>query len=966
LTQRGERGIAAGARRRVVVALLACGLIALSAASAGAHSQRTLGAPPRPVKAAKLDSALARVARVARHDGVRAAVRRARRFGLRATSTSVQVQLQARDGAAAIRAVRAAGGTVLNRYRTLIEARVPAKAVSRLASSRSVRSVQQPVRPHADTITDEAVKLSGAASWIANGTAGKGVTIAIVDLGFADWQAMQAAGELPADVITQDFCTPGAFDVDPHGTAVAEVVHDMAPGARLALVCVDSLAGLGQAKDWVVGKGIPIVNHSLGWFNTWRGDGAGPANTPDGIAADARARGVLWVNAAGNEAQDHWSATFSDGDGNGWQDFRPQQQEQPLDEGNSFPLNKGQEVCGYLKWDDWPASAQDYDLYLYRESPAAPPGEPASKPTLIASSTNLQDGTQTPTESICYTNTTSSALIGYDFAIRADQVTASPQLDLFVTFSPGPAPSLQYSVGSGSLVEPAASTHVLTVGAACWVNSTLEPFSAQGPTIDGRIKPDITAPDGISTATFGASKFGCADVGVGFFGTSAAAPEVAGAAALVKQANPAFGPSELQLALENAAIDVATPGKDPFFGSGILQLGAVPPAPDAPPAPLAPPVVSGKAQVGEQLTTSNGSWAGSPVFYGYQWQRCTPACSDIAGALSATYTPVSADVGATLQAVVTAYTSGGPASQTSAPTSAVVPTGPANTVAPVLSGSAAPGFSLTTSLGTWTGSSLSYSVDWRRCDTSGNACASTGVAGTTYAVTAADTGSRIRAFVTASNSGGSTTAATAPSSVVPPPAPANQSLPLLTGDAKVGSTLTASTGTWSGASAYAYHWWRCVGTTCAYVAGATTPTLTLGTGDIGATFRGVVTASGPGGSNIASSAPTDPVAAAAVAQKLALRAGTVALSRRPVGGGIFTARIAVARTDGRAVTGATVQCGAKVGRAPLHVRARSFTKGIASCAWVLPRWTSGKQIAGTVRVSAARLHVSRGFSARIR
>jgi hypothetical protein len=962
----GERGLAVRGRLRPLAALLAVVAIGFTSASAGAHLERTLGAPPRPVKAAKLDSTLASVAKVARSAGVRAAIRRARLEGLRTTPTTVQVQLSARDTTAALKAVRAAGGTVLNRYRSLIEARVPARAVGRLAASRAVRRVQQPLRPHADSVTDEAVKLSGAATWIANGTAGTGVTIAIVDLGFGDWQAMQAAGELPADMITADFCAPGEFDGDPHGTAVAEIVHDMAPGARLALVCVDSLAGLGQAKDWVVGKGIPIVNHSLGWLNTWSGDGNGPATSPDGIAADARARGVLWVNAAGNEAQDHWSGTFVDSDGNAWNDFAPPNPEAPLDEGNSFPLDKGQEVCGYLKWNDWPASAQDYDLYLYRESPAAPPGQPASKPTLIAQSTNLQNGTQPPTESICYTNTTSNTLIGYDFAIRADSVTASPQLDLFVTFSPGPAPSLQYAVEPGSLLEPAASTRVLTVGASCWANSLLEAFSSQGPTLDGRIKPDLTAPDGVSTATFGQSA-GCSDLGVGFFGTSAAAPEVAGAAALVKQANPAFGPSELQATLESSALDVATPGKDPFYGSGLLQLGNAPPVPPAPPTPVAPPIITGKAQQAVQLAASTGDWAGSPVFYGYQWQRCSPACADIAGALSATYTPVADDVGATLRVIVTAYTSGGPASQTSAPTSTVLPPGPVNTGPPALSGSAAPGFALTTSLGTWTGTGLTYAVDWRRCDTSGNVCASTGSSGTSYTVGAADTGSRIRAFVTAANAAGSATAATAPSAVVPPPAPQNQSPPALTGDTTVGSTLTSSTGNWTGASAYAYRWWRCVGTSCAYVGGATGATYTLGGGDVGATFRSVVTASGPGGSTTQSSAATDPVAPAVVTQKLALLAGSPALSRRPVGGGIFTARSAVVRTDGQAVTGAAVKCGAKVSGKLLHVRARSFSKKrIATCIWVLPRWTSGRRIAGTVRVTAAGLNVARGFSAKIR
>ena len=204
---------------------------------------------------------------------------------------------------------------------------------------------------------------------------------------------------------------------------------------------------------------------------------------------------------------------------------------------------------------------------------------------------------------------------------------------------------------------------------------------------------------------------------------------------------------------------------------------------------------------------------------------------------------------------------------------------------------------------------------------------------------------------------------------MPPPAPANQAPPERTGNAKVGSTLTSSTGNWSGASSYAYRWWRCLGTTCAYVAGATGATgatLTLGGDDVGATFRADVTASGPGGSNTASSVPSDPVAAARLAEKPALRAGSPALSRRPVGGGIFTARIAVARTDGRAVTGATVRCGARVGRSLLHVRRHSFAKGIATCTWALPRWTSGRRIAGTVRVTATGLQDVRGFSAKIR
>lgn len=107
----------------------------------------------------------------------------------------------------------------------------------------------------------------------------------------------------------------------------------------------------------------------------------------------------------------------------------------------------------------------------------------------------------------------------------------------------------------------------------CWQGSDLERYSSQGPTIDARVKPDLVGPDSVSSLTFGPFS-GC---GVsGFAGTSAATPHVAAAAALVKQANPSFGPSELQAYLEDNAVDLGVSGKDSAFGSGKLMLGAAP------------------------------------------------------------------------------------------------------------------------------------------------------------------------------------------------------------------------------------------------------------------------------------------------------------------------------------------------------------------------------------------------------
>src|SRR5262249_41029806 len=72
---------------------------------------------------------------------------------------------------------------------------------------------------------------------------------------------------------------------------------------------------------------------------------------------------------------------------------------------------------------------------------------------------------------------------------------------------------------SGSVTEPASSPYVLAVGAADVQNgNSLEPFSSQGPTIDARVKPDITGFDDVG------SNIGSLNP---FFGTSAAAPHIA-------------------------------------------------------------------------------------------------------------------------------------------------------------------------------------------------------------------------------------------------------------------------------------------------------------------------------------------------------------------------------------------------------------------------------------------------------
>ena len=215
-----------------------------------------------------------------------------------------------RSGARA--AIVAAGGVVEAENANLVQALVPASALSALAAQADVGFVRPPFASHATAIADEGVATTNANVWQADPIDGTGVRVGIVDLGFAGYPARQATGDLPSTLVTQDFCDGGFSTITDHGAAVAEIVHKMAPGAQLYLICICTEVQLGQAETYAKANNIRIINHSVGWFNTSRGDGTGVPGTPDAIVADARNNGILWVNAAGNSAQGHWSGTFSD------------------------------------------------------------------------------------------------------------------------------------------------------------------------------------------------------------------------------------------------------------------------------------------------------------------------------------------------------------------------------------------------------------------------------------------------------------------------------------------------------------------------------------------------------------------------------------------------------------------------------------------------------------------------------
>jgi hypothetical protein len=196
---------------------------------------------------------------------------------------------------------------------------------------------------------------------------------------------------------------------------------------------------------------------------------------------------------------------------------------------------------------------------------------------------------------------------------------------------------------------------------------------------------------------------------------------------------------------------------------------------------------------------------------------------------------------------------------------------PTASSAPQITGTAQQGQTLSVSNGSWTGSPTSYAYQWQDCDSSGASCANiSGATGSSYSLGAGDVGHTMRAMVTASNSSGSATAGSAPTAMVASSsggaasgaggaAPSNSALPVVSGSASQGSTLSTSNGSWNGSpTSFTYAWQDCdsSGGNCSNISGATAGSYTLVGADVGHTVRSVVTAHNSSGAASASSAQT--------------------------------------------------------------------------------------------------------------
>lgn len=510
----------------------------------------------------KLDSALADLATT--RDGYTPDLP-----GITMNAGRAQVQIVALpENEATVRLlVSRAGGEVTGAFDGLLQAWLPPEALPALAAESAIEYIQAPntmVPAETDAIAalTEGVAASGADTWHTAGWRGQGVRIAIIDGGFEGYPD-RLGSDLPASVTVRNFVDGQTqADVDDstrHGTACAEIVHDMAPEAHLYLLKINTDVDLNEAVDYAISQGVDIISTSLTFINATPGDGTGRFAT---MAWKARAAGILWATAAGNYRQTHWSGAFTDADGDGFHEYASGVEVNVFGPGNgsAYQIPSGVELTPSIRWNDWTTVNQDLRLVLLRYNGATF--------DIVATGNNAQSGLagQRPAERISYRTSGQAAV--YGVAIQRINVNRSLYLHLLT-----PNRNLDRQTPAMSLGNLADVASVLTVAAVDSKTPFVrEAYSSEGPTngpggapTGGFRKPDLAAFANVSTASFGIR---------GFNGTSAATPHVAGAAALILSTYPTAVPGEVQDYLQTTAIDQGLSGPDAQYGYGRLRLGA--------------------------------------------------------------------------------------------------------------------------------------------------------------------------------------------------------------------------------------------------------------------------------------------------------------------------------------------------------------------------------------------------------
>jgi len=529
-----------------------------------------------------------------------------------------EVDLRADVTPEVLAAIVAVGGAVVNSqpaYRT-IRASIPLTQIETIASLPDVSSIRpadrmmtnqraaarvldQPVT-NKDNSTEGDVAHRAALARSLYGVTGSGVAIGVISDGVSSLAARQATGDLPSVTVL-----PGQAGSGDEGTAMLEIVYDLAPSSPLMFA--SALGGQAQFATNVqqlCAAGAKVIVDDIFY--------PGEAVFQDGIVAQgvnaAVGSGCVYFSSAGN------SGNLDDGTSGVWEgDFAAAASSPPGVIGTTHAFSGGSSSNQLttdppfgitLQWSDkLGGSANDYDLYLFN----------STLDVIYDVSNDVQDGDDDPVEfidSTFFNDATNRVVVvlanGSSRYLHLNTHRGRLAIATSGQISGHAAAANAFAV---------AAINVGTAGGGAFTGGATNPvefFSSDGPrrifygaggapitpgnfsATGGQLlqKPDVAAADCVTTATPGFSPF-C--------GTSAAAPHAAAVAALMLQA--AGGPSSLTRAQIRAAIDarsldIEAPGVDRDSGSGIMDalgvIGRVHP-------PFTDPVLSAGSTVAREI-----------------------------------------------------------------------------------------------------------------------------------------------------------------------------------------------------------------------------------------------------------------------------------------------------------------------------------------------------------------------------